>query len=185
MTFEEFRDLCEDAAKQFRHLIPVPWDEEAFIANLSRLRGRPITLGFYTPTGGAPCGMYLGTGQGDRLLLPSNIGGGYQRRHVLFHEIGHWWFDFDQAEHAAVEPDLLEWVKAFLDIDPETIEFALGRHGYDVPIERRAETLAHVLGDLVTELEAESEKPATTPEQAGIIARLHGSLGRPDRKQQF
>jgi len=37
---------------------------------------------------------------------------------VIFHEVGHFWFDFDQSEHTGVEPDLLEWVKGFLDVDP-------------------------------------------------------------------
>jgi len=70
MTLEEFRALCEDAAGEFRHLIPIPWNEDGFIANLSRC-ATANHLGFLPAHWGRPCGLYLGTGHAINCCCPA------------------------------------------------------------------------------------------------------------------
>jgi len=140
MTLEEFRALCEDAAGEFRHLIPIPWNEDGFIGDLSRCANRP-SPGFLPPTGDAPAACTWAQGMAITAAA-SNIGGGYQRRHVIFHEVGHFWYLTRPVPNTRVEPDLPSNGSRGFPTSTRDIEFALGRHGYDADIERRAEQCA-------------------------------------------
>ncbi|CAN3132291.1 hypothetical protein ACNUDN_30650 [Mycobacterium sp. smrl_JER01] len=150
----------EDMLAMARELpIPVPWDREAFIANLSELRGRPIRL---VPTdttamAGSPCGLWLTREHED--VIAHEIGTSpYHADQIICHEVGHMMLGHDRApafgQNRDREYDLCR--KILPAIDPRTIQAVLGRSNFDSTQERDAEMFANIL--MIAAAEAADEQ---------------------------
>jgi hypothetical protein len=128
--------------------IPVPWDRDAFIANVAKMRGRAITL---IPTdtaalGDSPCGLWLARDDDDLIL--HEIGtSDYHIDQIVGHEIGHMLLGHGQNPACDVdkarESDLCRHILP--DIDPKTVRAVLGRTNYVNDQEHDAELFASML----------------------------------------
>ena len=128
--------------------IPVPWDRDAFINNLSELRGRPIRL---VPTDTAaladsPCGLWLAR-DNDDLILHEIGTSDYHIDQIVGHELGHMLLGHDRSRifgaDKAREENLCRQVLP--DIDPKTVRAVLGRSNSGSDQERDAEMFASLL----------------------------------------
>jgi hypothetical protein len=128
--------------------IPVPWDRDVFINNLSELRGRPIRL---IPTDTAaladsPCGLWLARDDED-LILHAIGTSDYHIDQIVGHEIGHMLLGHGRGcasgADKAHERELCRQILP--DIDPETVRAVLGRTNYGSDQERDAEMFASLL----------------------------------------
>lgn len=128
--------------------IPVPWDLDAFIANLSEYRGRPIRL-VATETAdmaGSLCGLWLTRDEED--IIAHEVGtSDYHIAQIVCHEVGHMMLGHDLTRtfgtDRAREYDLTR--KVVPDIDPATIKAVLGRTDFASEQERDAEMFANIL----------------------------------------
>jgi hypothetical protein len=128
--------------------IPAPWDRDAFIANVAKMRGRPITL---IPTDTAaladsPCGLWLARDDDDLIL--HEIGtSDYHIDQIVGHEIGHMLLGHGQNPACGADRTRETHVcREFLpDIDPETVRAVLGRTNYANDQEHDAELFASML----------------------------------------
>lgn len=128
--------------------IPVPWDREQFIAEVSALRGRPIQL---IPVDTAslvdsPCGLWLSR-EDDDLLLYAEGTSDYHIDQIVCHEVGHMILGHSQLlSYRADRDDTAELCSSLLpDLDPETVNAVLARGEYTDDQENEAETFASLL----------------------------------------
>lgn len=146
----------EDMLALARELpIPVPWDRDVFIRNLSEQRGRPIRL---IPTDTAtladgPCGLWLARDHDDLILHEAGTSD-YHIDQIVCHEIGHLLLGhgrirtFGSDRH--YEIDLCREILP--DIDPASVNAVLGRSTYANDQERDAEMFASILMIAATEV---------------------------------
>ncbi|KAA1250321.1 hypothetical protein F0Q45_10300 [Mycobacterium simiae] len=135
--------------------IPIPWDRNVFIENLSEMRGRAITL---IPTdtatlGVGPCGLWLARDDDDLIL--HEIGtSDYHIDQIVGHELGHMWLGHGRSDvfggDKERQRDLCR--QLFPKIDPEMVRVVLGRTNCTGDgDERDAEMFASLLMLAVTE----------------------------------
>lgn len=110
--------------------IPTPWNRNVFVENLSKKRGRAITL---VPTdtaslGLGPCGLWLSRDDDD-LILHEVGTSEYHIDQIVGHEVGHMLLGHDRIDafgnKKERQRDLCHYVLP--DIDPETVRAVLGR----------------------------------------------------------
>ncbi|RFZ01147.1 hypothetical protein DSM43518_05640 [Mycobacterium marinum] len=128
--------------------IPVPWDRDVFIKNLSEARGRAITL---IPTdtaalGIGPCGLWLARDDDDLIL--HEIGtSDYHIDQIVGHEIGHILLGHGRSNafgaNSQRERDLCRQI--WPHIDPDTVRGFLGRTNCADDAEREAEMFGSLL----------------------------------------
>jgi hypothetical protein len=128
--------------------IPVPWDRDVFIKNLTEMRGRAIKL---IPTDTAaltdsPCGLWLARDDDDLIL--HEIGtSDYHIDQIVGHELGHILLGHGRSRafglDRAREQDLCRQVLP--DIDPETVRAVLARADFASDQERDAEMFGSLL----------------------------------------
>ena len=125
--------------------IPNPWNREAFVAQIARLRRRPIEL---VPVDTStlldgPCGLWLRR-DADDLLLYTTGTSDYHRDHIVCHEIGHMVLGHSQALSYRADHDDSTEIRSILpDIDPATVQEVLARSAYSDDQEREAEAFAN------------------------------------------
>lgn len=137
--------------------IPTPWDREVFVANIARLRGRPIRL-FPVDTAAladSPCGLWLSRADDDVIVHEAGTSE-YHIDQIVCHEIGHMILGHGTAQGLEPDPDQQTALyREFLpDLDIEAVSTVLTRRQCTDDQERDAELFASVLA--VTAAENES-----------------------------
>lgn len=140
-------------ADRFRALddmvpIPRPWSLDAYIAEVARHRGRPITLAPMDTSGlgGAGCGTGSGlwiARRADDIIVYDRDTSVWHAQHIVLHEVGHMLLDHGarsagrlDAAGSAVLGRLLP------SISLDSIERVLSRSSYGDAYERDAEAFA-------------------------------------------
>jgi hypothetical protein len=139
--------------------MPVPFDQDRFLAAIAAERGRPIEV-LPVPAADVPCGLLLSTDAADYIFVPAGTTT-LHRQHILFHEIAHLLCRHvgGRALPTGVLPGL----------SPELIDRVLGRSTYTEPQEREAELVATFLTQRAT-------RPAK-PAYAGDLRALDEAFG--------
>jgi hypothetical protein len=140
MTNEELLALARELP------IPVPWHRDVFIANIGRLRGRPIRL---VPTDTAaladsPCGVWL-CSEGEDVILHEAGTSDYHIDQIVCHEIGHMLLGHDRGCDDTASPARSALEQLMPDIDPATVRAVLGRSDFRADQERDAEMFASMI----------------------------------------
>lgn len=117
--------------------IPNPFDLDAFCAEVSHRRGRPL---FRRPvpglSAGAPCGLWIGTARADHVFYDPGTSP-LHAEHIVLHELAH-----ILSGHSGAAGDL---GNLFPDLDPATVTRVLGRVSYTTEQEREAEMMASLI----------------------------------------
>ncbi|TVT58472.1 hypothetical protein FNH05_06565 [Amycolatopsis rhizosphaerae] len=114
--------------------MPVPFDQDRFLAGIAELRGRPIEV---LPSAvEVPCGLLVSTDATDYILAPGNTSS-LHRQHIVFHEIAH--LLCGHGDGVTVPAPVLPGLPADL------VRRVLGRSAYTDPQEREAELVATFL----------------------------------------
>lgn len=128
--------------------IPVPWDREVFIQNLSEKRGRPITLVPIETAALAdsPCGLWLARDTDD-LIFHETGTSDYHIDQIVRHEVGHMVLGHGRTGDRGSDRARVQQLcrEVLPDIDPEAVWDLLGRSDYSSGQEREAETFASIL----------------------------------------
>ena len=123
------RDLT-DTLRALQPLIPTPWSADEFVQQVALSRGRPIHLLTYPLSTADPTGYWIPTAAADFIIVPDSATGA--RRDAII-VLGH-------------EPQLTTSLGGLSglapNLSPEPVALYLPRHGYNIEIERDAETLA-------------------------------------------
>jgi hypothetical protein len=72
--------------------LPVPFDLSQFVAGLERQRKRPIWLRSFSSGPGCPCGLWIGTAEGDYIYHEATTTPFYAT-HIALHEIANMLLD--------------------------------------------------------------------------------------------
>jgi hypothetical protein len=125
--------------------IPVPWNRDVFVQNISQLRGREIIL---IPVDTAtlpdsPCGLWLRREHDDLLIYAAGTSD-YHIDQIVCHEVGHMILGHSQLlSYRADHDDTAEICGSLLpDLDPKTVHAVLARGGYSDDQEHDAESFA-------------------------------------------
>jgi hypothetical protein len=126
--------------------IPVPWHRDVFVANIAKLRDRPIRL---VPTDTAaladsPCGLWLASADEDVILHETGTSD-YHIDQIVCHEIGHMMLGHGRGGPDAPGPAFAALDQLLPDIDPSTVRAILGRSDFRADQERDAEMFASMV----------------------------------------
>ena len=149
---EGLRRRCERRLRGIR--IPNPFDLDAFCTEVEARRGRPL-LRRAVPglSSGAPCGLWIGTGQADHVFYDPGTSP-LHAEHIVLHEVAHILMGHalsspgvGQLAPSEPEPDGGDSALARLlpDLDPATVTRVLGRVSYSTAQEREAEMMASLI----------------------------------------
>jgi hypothetical protein len=144
-------DALTDALHALQPLIPTPWSADEFIEQVALSRGRPIHLLTYPLSTGDPTGYWLHKDTADFIIVPDRANGA-RRDAIIGHEIAHIVLGHEPQPTTNLR-GLSELVP---NLSPDLVTLYLPRHGYNVEIERQAETLAT---HLITYIETRSRDP--------------------------
>jgi hypothetical protein len=125
-----------------------PLDVTEMCMRLARHRGKPIRLSAQPFPVPGPFGVWLATSRADYVFYQQETSHAHQV-HIILHEIGHL-----LAEHRSDEEDddLLRML--YPGPAPEAIRRALRRTSYDTTEEREAETVATIILQWASVLDA-------------------------------
>jgi hypothetical protein len=144
-----------------------PLDVTDMCDRLSRHRGRPILLAAHPIPVPGPFGVWLSTSRADHIFYQRETTRPHQA-HIIVHEIGHLIADHRSDEQ---DDDLLQQI--YPDLAPEAIRRALRRTSYDTAQEQEAETVATIILEWASVLDAVVPRlSARTPGQ-----RMQDALG--------
>jgi hypothetical protein len=132
---ESLRRQCERRLRGIR--IPTPFTLDAFCAEVSARRGRPL-IRRPVPglSAGAPCGLWIGTDRADHVFYDPGTSP-LHAEHIVLHELAH-----ILSGHAGADGAL---GRLFPDLDPATVSRVLGRVSYSTAQEREAEMMASLI----------------------------------------
>ena len=68
--------------------MPVPFDQDRFLAGLSAQRSRPVEVLPVKAGTDVPCGLMVSTDAADYIFVPANTTA-LHRQHIVFHEVAH------------------------------------------------------------------------------------------------
>jgi hypothetical protein len=125
-----------------------PLDVTDMCERLSRYRGRPILLAEHPIPVPGPFGVWLSTSRADHIFYQRETTRPHQV-HIIVHEIGHLIADHRSDEQ---DDDLLQLI--YPDLAPEAVRRALRRTSYDTAQEREAETVATIILQWASVLDA-------------------------------
>lgn len=123
--------------------LPSPFDVTAFVAELGRRRGRPVTLLPVASRPDRPCGLLVTTSLRDYILYAADTTPLHQQ-HILLHEAAHLLCGHDTSSPAASLDALLP------HLPPALVRSVLGRAVYTEPQEQEAELVASLILSRVT-----------------------------------
>ena len=119
--------------------LPVPFDLDRFVARLERQRKRPIWLRSFSSGPGCPCGLWIGTADGDYIYYEAGTTP-FHATIVALHEIAHVLLGHG---HAAARDQI---VRLLARRGPGTlIHLILGRSACTTAAEREADTLGSII----------------------------------------
>jgi hypothetical protein len=123
-----------------------PLDVTVLCERIGEYRGRPIQLLAHPIEMPGPFGAWIRTSDTDYIVYQQETSRSHQD-HIILHELGHILAEHVSAETAAVPP-------LHPDIDPELAEHALLRTAYADAQEREAETVATIILEWASVLNA-------------------------------
>jgi len=157
------RQLRRHCRSLLRELdIRPPLDVTALCASLADHRGRPIRLADYPFPVPGPFGVWLEMEHTDYIFYQRETSPAHQV-HITLHEIGHLIAD----HHGDGLPALLS-----PGPPPEAVRRALGRTSYDTEQEHAAETIATLILQWASVLDAVVPRLSASPAER----RMHGAL---------
>jgi hypothetical protein len=160
----QLRRRCRSLLRELD--IRPPLDVAALCASLADYRGRPIRLVDYPFPVPGPFGVWMAMERGDYIFYQRETSPAHQV-HIALHEIGHLLADHDGGG----DDDLLGLLSP--GTPPETVWRALRRTSYDTEQEHAAETVATLILQWASVLDAVVPRlSAGTAER-----RMHGALG--------
>jgi hypothetical protein len=161
----QLRRRCRSLLRELD--IRPPLDVAALCANLADYRGRPIRLVDYPFPVPGPFGVWLAMERADYIFYQRETSPAHQV-HITLHEIGHLVADHDGG---GGDDELLGLLSP--GARPETVWRALRRTSYDTEQEHAAETVATLI------LQWASVLDAVVPRLSAGSAerRMHGALG--------
>jgi hypothetical protein len=169
----ELRRRCEDKLREL--YVPQPFELGAFLADLERVRERPVELMPITARPDSPCGLWISMPLADYIFYEQHTEP-LHRTHIICHEVGHMLFGhrgrpWDDAIIRLLMPSL----------DPKLVRSILGRNAYSTEEEREAETLASLLLERAA---TPPPAPATpVPEHlAAVLSRVESTFGSGRRR---
>lgn len=130
------RDLT-DTLRALQPLIPAPWSADEFVQQVALSRGRPIHLLTYPLSTADPTGYWIPTAAADFIIVPDSATGA-RRDAIIGHEIAH----IVLGHEPQATTSLGGLSELAPNLSPELVALYLPRHGYNIEIEREAETLA-------------------------------------------
>ncbi|WP_344240905.1 hypothetical protein [Kribbella hippodromi] len=123
--------------------MPVPFEQERFLAGIAELRGRPIEV--LPSSMDVACGLLVSTDTTDYILAPTHTTA-LHRQHIIFHEVAHLLCDHTGANlHGDDHPDERGGGVVLPGLSAELVRRVLGRSAYTDPQEREAELVATYL----------------------------------------
>lgn len=138
---EDLTERVFTHTRTIRELVPTPWDRHEFLAAVSRLRGRTITL---TPVESTalrrlPCGLWVALDNCDEIVYDA-ASSEYQIDQAIMHEVGHMVLD----HHVVGEP-FSAIAELLPDIDLTALKFVMARSNFDDEQESEAELFADLV----------------------------------------
>jgi hypothetical protein len=169
MTRRGLRGRCEALARTVP--IPDPFDVSTLIAEVSRLRGRPIQLLPFPLPAGAPCGVCIATDQADYIVV-TDAATGTQRDHIALHELAH--LLLEHSLQALTDGQATRRILPHLD--PTVVRTMFARTNYSTTQEREAETLASLIRRRAGLWRPEEPARPATGSGAAVLARIEDCL---------
>jgi hypothetical protein len=167
------RELRRRCRRLLRELdVQPPLDIHDFCARLAVVRGRPITLVPYPIWADGPFGVWLKAARTDYIFYQSHTTESHQR-HIILHEVGH--LLADHASDGETE-DLQDVLGRSDGPAPVATGGVRYRTAYDEREEREAETIATIILEWATVLDATGIPPSSGPVE-GVDAALSDRLG--------
>lgn len=169
------RELRRRCRRLLRDLdIQPPLDVKEFCARLAAVRGRPIKLIPYPIWADGPFGLWLKGNKADYIVYQQHTTEPHQH-HIILHEVGHILADHQSDETA---DDLRDFLGGGSSGDlPQKVSGRLRRRtAYDEREEREAETVATIILEWASVLDAMRLQPSSGPTE-GVDAALSDRLG--------
>ena len=117
--------------------IPNPFDLDAFCAEVSARRGRPLIRESVPGLSAeAPCGLWIGTDRADYVFYDPGTSP-LHAEHIVLHELAHILCGHSGGDAAMS--------RLFPDLDPAAVGRVLGRVSYTSEQEREAEMMASLI----------------------------------------
>jgi hypothetical protein len=164
----ELRRRCEDKIREL--YVPQPFELGPFLADLERIRERPVELMPITARPDSPCGLWISLPLADYIFY-EQLTEPLHRTHIICHEVGHMLF-----EHCG-RPWDDEIIRLLMpSLDPAVVRSILGRNAYSTEEEREAETLASLVLERAATPPPAPARPV--PERlAAVLSRVESTFG--------
>lgn len=157
------RQRCEATLRTL--ILPRPFTLDAFCADLSRMRRRPLRLLPLPDDADGPCGLWIAT-LGVDFVFHHVATSPLHQEHIVLHELAHMVLGHAAGGEAAanVHGRLLP------DLDPTMVATVLSRSTYTTNQELEAETLAALIG-------GRAQRSAVPIRADQTFVRVHDVLG--------
>lgn len=146
MTERSLRRYCRHLLRELE--LRPPLDVTDLCGRLAEHRGKPILLAEHPLPVPGPFGVWLSTARADHIFYQAQTTGSHQV-HIIVHEIGHL-----IAGHRSDEQDDDLVRMLYPHLAPEVVRQALRRTSYDTAQEREAETVATIILEWASVLDA-------------------------------
>jgi hypothetical protein len=155
--------------------LPKPFEVDAFAAEVSARRGRPLHL-LPKRTAVGPCGVWLALADVDYVFYESSTSS-VHRTHIILHELGHLLAEHEAREE--IDDGVLREI--FPSLDTTVVRRILGRTTYSAAEEQEAEMFASIVLEHVAPGPARDGRVGEGPHR-DVIARLNETLGGPPNR---
>lgn len=152
------RDLRRRCRRLLNDLgIQPPLDVAELCRRVGEQRGRPVRLVAHPIPVPGPYGVWIATASADYIVYQRETSKAHQN-HIILHELGHL-----MAGHTGDEQDDAVLAGLYSDLDPEAVRRALRRTSYDSAHEREAETVATIILEWASVLDAVAPRASEGP----------------------
>ncbi|MET9778425.1 ParH-like protein [Streptomyces sp. NPDC006367] len=169
---------CAEVVEQVE--IPAPYDANAMVDALERIRQREISLvPMAMPTRpGSPCGLWIATDDVDYILYQANTSKAHSA-HIVRHEGGH--MLLGHTSTPAHQDEVAQLLMPSLN--PALVRTVLGRTIYTSEEERAAEMVASVLSINASKgANQAARRRDLSPAESNLVSHLERSLERNARR---
>lgn len=169
-----FTDFCTRIIDDLP--LPAPFDEERFLSDLGRQRGKPVSLLVVPPRSGLPSGLLLVTANIDIVVRIETSP--IHAHHIVAHEVGHLLLDHRSTQDGESPDDHAVDTLATLlpNLSPTLIRRLLTRQLYQDDEERQAEIFASVLMMRAYRAPRRAAAGRITADNAASMTRIENTL---------
>jgi hypothetical protein len=154
--------------------IPNPFDLDRFADEVSRRRGRRLTL-LPKQTSLGPCGVWLALPDADYVFYEPHTSA-LHRQHIVLHELGHLLHEHEPTE--GIDAEVL--AKLFPTLDASVVRRVLARTSYTTVEEQEAEMFASLVRRIVDGRVL--RRPMSDEREDPVLGRLRSTLGAQRRE---